>query len=110
MERADVRPRADRRRRIANTPASPGVSTPATAHSRAPPTHQPHPRFPTVAGRTAVVDPGTPRRPQGTGRVQQLRRTTLRHTPARCHRAPPRGRGDGPTYIHERRRPTVRLQ
>ena len=27
-QRADVRPRADRRRRIENTPASPGVSTP----------------------------------------------------------------------------------
>jgi len=29
------------------------------------------------------------RLPQGTGRAQQLRRTTLRHTPARCHRSPP---------------------
>jgi hypothetical protein len=48
--------------------------------------------------------------PLGAGRVQQLRRRTLRRTPARCHRAAAYACGDGPTYIHEGRRPAVRLQ
>jgi len=30
-----------------------------------------------VAGRTAVVDPGTPRRPQGTGRVHVVSARTV---------------------------------
>jgi hypothetical protein len=42
------------------------------------------PSLPWGAGRLHSMRP----LPQGTGRVQQLRRTTLRHTPARCHRAP----------------------
>jgi hypothetical protein len=48
--------------------------------------------------------------PQGAGRVQQLRRRTLRRTPARCHRGAAYARGDGLTYIHEGRQPAVRLQ
>jgi hypothetical protein len=60
--------------------------------------------------------------PQGTGRVQQLRRMQqLRHMQhcgaehSGAHRPAvtarrPKVRGDDPTYIHERRRPAVRLQ
>jgi len=59
-------------------------------------------------------DPPTTAAPQGRGRVQQLRRiqqlrrSTLPRTPARCHRDAALARDDAPTYIHEERRLSVR--